>query len=99
MTNDYNCLITYYLVHLQLIDGNDIRDINISHLRKFIGLVKQEPCLFDCSIRENIAYGYWENEANNEPVPVPDDLIINAAKQANIHDFIIRLPKVHIRNN
>lgn len=52
-----------------------------------MGLVTQEPVLFDCSIRENIGYG-----ANNKYLPI--DAIVKAAKKANAHDFIMRLPQV-----
>jgi len=72
-----------------MIDGFDIRTLNVTHLRQLIGLVTQEPVLFDCSIRDNIAYGYGDGQSH-----VPGDLIIEAAIAANIHDFIIGLPMV-----
>ncbi|KAL5240368.1 hypothetical protein ACI65C_007778 [Semiaphis heraclei] len=68
------------------IDGHDIRKINIRHLRNNIGLVTQEPVLFDCSIRENISYGVSCND-------VPFDAIVEAAKKANAHNFIMSLPQ------
>jgi ABC-type multidrug transport system fused ATPase/permease subunit len=40
-----------------LLDGVDIRDLNLRWLRSQIGLVSQEPILFDCSIKQNIMYG------------------------------------------
>ena len=52
-----------------------------------MGLVSQEPVLFDTTIRENIAYG-----DNSRVVPMEE--IINAAKNANIHEFIHSLPDV-----
>ncbi|PYG87210.1 ATP-binding cassette subfamily B protein [Ruminiclostridium sufflavum DSM 19573] len=64
------------------IDGIDIRDITLKSLRKSIGIVQQDVYMFSGSIRENIAYGN------------PDagkDEIIEAAKNANIHDFIMSL--------
>ncbi|CAL8070816.1 unnamed protein product [Orchesella dallaii] len=67
--------------------GTDLKHLNLDHLRKKIGLVSQEPILFDCSIKENIAYGDNErslNERMNE--------IINSAIAANIHNFIMSLP-------
>ena len=70
---------------VQLIDGVDIRRLNIQWLRSRVGLVGQEPVLFDLTIAENITYGL-EN--------VPMDEIINAASKANIADFIHQLPKV-----
>ena len=71
----------------QLIDGQDLTQLNIQWLRSQLGLVQQEPVLFDCSIRENIAYG--DNSRN-----VPMDEIIAAARNANIHSFIESLPNV-----
>lgn len=56
-----------------------------------VGIVSQEPVLFDMSIRENIAYG--DNSRDN----IPLEEIIEAAKNANIHDFIQKLPKVSYR--
>ena len=53
-----------------------------------VGIVSQEPVLFDLSIRDNIAYG------DNSRDDIPIDEIIQAAKSANIHDFIQTLPKV-----
>ena len=56
-------------------------------MRAQMGLVSQEPMLFDCSIKDNIAYG-----DNSREVPMAD--IIEAAKGANIHSFIELLPEV-----
>ncbi|PIA62638.1 hypothetical protein AQUCO_00200566v1 [Aquilegia coerulea] len=65
------------------IDGRDVRSYNLSSLRKHISLVSQEPILFGCTIRENIAYG-----ASNS---IDEAEIINAARVANAHDFIAGL--------
>ncbi|KAF4517428.1 hypothetical protein B566_EDAN005037 [Ephemera danica] len=70
---------------LNLIDGFDIRTINLSHLRAQIGLVTQEPVLFNCTVRENIAYGALDH--------VTDYDIVQAAVTANIHGFIVGLPQ------
>ncbi|CAF1151950.1 unnamed protein product [Rotaria sordida] len=67
-----------------LLDGIDIRKLNIHWIRSHFGLVSQEPILFDLTIAENIAYGL-------ENVPMED--IINAARKANIHQFIQKLPQ------
>jgi ABC-type multidrug transport system fused ATPase/permease subunit len=61
--------------------------MNIQHLRKNIGLVTQEPVLFDCSIKENISHGVCDNNVNF-------DMIVEAAKKANAHNFIMSLPQV-----
>lgn len=66
------------------IDGQDIRNIRQDELRLHIAYVPQEPLLFHRSIRENIAYGKPE---------ASDKDIVTAAKKAEAHDFITRLPK------
>ena len=59
-----------------------------------VGIVSQEPVLFDVSIRENIAYG------DNNRKEIPLDEVIQAAKDANIDHFIQSLPQVSfIENN
>ena len=65
------------------IDGQDVRDVTQSSLRRAIGLVQQDVYLFDGTLRENIEYG--------RP-GATDEEIIAAAKKANIHDFIAGLP-------
>lgn len=67
-----------------LLDGKNIKDIKIKSLRKNIGLVQQDVFLFTGTIRENILYGNPE---------ASDDEIIEAAKKASIHDFIMTLPE------
>ena len=62
------------------IDGNDVRDLKISSLRDLIGVVTQDAILFNDTIANNIAYGV------EEP---PMEKIIEAAKQANAHEFIV----------
>ena len=64
------------------LDGVDIRDIKIPSLRRSIGMVSQTVFLFDGTIRENIAYGAPD---------ATDEEIIEAAKKANIHDFVLTL--------
>lgn len=66
-----------------LIDGIDIRRVKISSLRRQIGLVTQEIILFNDTVRNNIAYGRSD---------VPLDRVIEAAKTAMAHDFIMALP-------
>uniref|UniRef100_A0A8C7A663 ATP binding cassette subfamily B member 1 n=1 Tax=Neovison vison TaxID=452646 RepID=A0A8C7A663_NEOVI len=68
-----------------LIDGEEIKSLNVQWLRAHLGIVSQEPILFDCSIAENIAYG------DNSRV-VSQEEIVQAAKEANIHPFIETLP-------
>ena len=66
-----------------LIDGKNIRDFNVNALRENIGIVSQEPLLFDTSVRQNIAYGLKDYEK------VTDKQVVAAAKAANAHDFIM----------
>ena len=68
-------------------DGHDVRHLNTKWLRRQIGIVSQEPVLFDMTIRENIAYGDITRE-------VSDKEIEEAARLSNIHQFIQSLPKV-----
>ncbi|XP_031108289.1 ABC transporter B family member 19 [Ipomoea triloba] len=66
-----------------MIDGKDIRRLNLKSLRLKIGLVQQEPALFAASIFDNIAYGK-ESATESE--------VTEAARAANMHNFIIGLP-------
>ena len=66
------------------IDGIDVRDYNVKSLRKKIGIVPQETFLFSGTLKSNIKYG--KNDATDEE-------IIEAAKQANAHEFIEKLEK------
>ncbi|XP_072707607.1 ATP-dependent translocase ABCB1 isoform X2 [Ciconia boyciana] len=68
-----------------LFDGKNTKTLNIQWLRAQIGIVSQEPMLFDCTIAENIAYGDNSRQVSHEE-------IVNAAKEANIHSFIDSLP-------
>jgi ABC-type multidrug transport system fused ATPase/permease subunit len=70
-----------------LLDGHDIRSLDIQWLRSLFGLVQQEPILFNLSIRDNIAYGDNSRQVTQEQIET-------AARKANIHDVIISLPEV-----
>ena len=65
------------------IGGIDIKTLNVKYLRDMIGVVSQEPILFETTIKENIRYGRLD---------VSDKEIFEAARQANAFDFIERLP-------
>ena len=67
-----------------LIDGHDIRKVTLKSLRDQIGLVTQQTILFNDTVRNNIAYGSLDR-SNKE--------IVEAAKAAQAHDFIMRLPQ------
>ncbi|XP_045876922.1 ATP-binding cassette sub-family B member 5 [Meles meles] len=65
------------------VDGNDIRTLNVHHYREHIGVVSQEPVLFETTINNNIKYG--RDGVTNEEVE-------KAAKEANAYDFIMAFP-------
>lgn len=65
------------------LDGHDLRELDQRSLRRQIGVVLQEPFLFDDSVRANIAYARPD---------ASDELILAAARAAHAHDFILRLP-------
>lgn len=67
-----------------LIDGHDIRKVTMKSLRNQIGLVTQQTILFNDTVRNNIAYGSLERSVQE---------IVEAARAANAHDFIARLPE------
>ena len=66
------------------IDGKDVRDLTLKSLRNQIGMVQQDVYLFDGTIRENIAYGKPD---------ATDEEIKEAARRANMDDFIMQLPE------
>ena len=71
------------------LNNYNLRELNVQWLRSQIGLVSQEPILFDSTIAENIAYGDNSREISlNE--------IISAAIKANAHSFITKFPEVRI---
>jgi ABC-type multidrug transport system fused ATPase/permease subunit len=83
-----------------LIDSHDIRSLNVHWLRQQIGIVSQEPVLFNTSIRENISYGIpdkyepLEQMENAELKQVKiQEMIQDALKKANAWDFVQKLPQ------
>ncbi|CAG7563307.1 unnamed protein product, partial [Fusarium equiseti] len=73
------------------VDGNDIQSLNLRWLRQQIGLVDQDPVLLDASIFENIWYGCADaNDTTPESKRL--DLVIDAAKKAYAHEFIMASP-------
>ncbi len=67
-----------------LLDGTDIRQLNLRQVREQTALVPQQPALFTADVRYNIAYGKTDAD---------DDEIVAAAKAAHAHEFIMRLPE------
>ncbi|XP_007494388.2 bile salt export pump isoform X1 [Monodelphis domestica] len=74
-----------------IIDGHDSKRVNVQFLRSKIGIVSQEPILFACSIADNIRYG-----DNTKDVPM--ELVIDAAKKAQLHEFVMSLPEKYETN-
>ena len=72
-----------------MINGHDLKTLNLRWFRKQLGIVSQEPILFDDSIAANIAYG-----DNSRQVTMHE--IVTAARTANIHAFICGLPRVRL---
>ena len=68
------------------IDGHELREVTLKSLRDQIGLVTQQTILFNDTVRNNIAYGSLQRSEAE---------IIEAAKAANAHDFIMRLPQAY----
>ena len=73
------------------LEGKDIRNLNLPLVRSNLGIVSQEPTLFNCSIAENIKYGDNSRDVTMEEV-------IDAAKKSNIHNFVARLPQGYDTN-
>ncbi len=71
-----------------LVDGTNIKDWNVQTYRAHIGVVGQEPVLFDLTVSENIKYGFVRQDGSS---PSQAD-VEEAARLANIHDFIMTLP-------
>ena len=73
------------------LEQNDIRNLNLPFVRSKLGIVSQEPILFNCSIADNIKYG--DNSRN-----VTMEEVIEAAKKSNIHNFVAKLPQGYDTN-
>uniref|UniRef100_A0A915IPL2 Multidrug resistance protein 1 n=1 Tax=Romanomermis culicivorax TaxID=13658 RepID=A0A915IPL2_ROMCU len=80
-----NLLLRYYEKHdgKITVDGRNIEDLNVRWLRNLIGVVSQEPILFDLTLEENIRFGKMDADFEQ---------IVQAAKMANAHSFIAQLP-------
>jgi ATP-binding cassette subfamily B (MDR/TAP) protein 1 len=75
-----------------LLDNHDIQKLDLKWLRRQISIVSQEPVLFDGSIRSNIEYGLTGTNLDSAGLEKRGELVIQAAKIANAHDFISQLP-------
>ncbi len=84
LQNLWFCSITD--LYAQKLEGQNIETLKVPQVRSKLGLVSQEPVLFDRTLAENIMYG------DNERVVTMDE-VVAAAKDSNIHNFISSLPK------
>ncbi|CAG8486333.1 2351_t:CDS:2 [Paraglomus occultum] len=75
-----------------LLDGHDIKSLNLKWLRRQMALVSQEPVLFNTTISGNVAHGLIGSHLENVTGEKRQELIENACKMANAHDFIMKLP-------
>ena len=71
----------------QRLEGQNIESLKVNQVRSKLGLVSQEPVLFDRTLAQNIMYG--DNDRQ-----VTMDEVVDAAKKSNIHNFISSLPMV-----
>ena len=74
-------------MNFQLLEDQNIESLNVPLVRLNLGIVSQEPVLFDRGLADNIRYGDNSRDVTMEEV-------IDAAKKANIHTFICNLPRV-----
>ncbi|EXK27051.1 ATP-binding cassette, subfamily B (MDR/TAP), member 1 [Fusarium oxysporum f. sp. melonis 26406] len=75
------------------LDGHDISKLNLRWFREQMALVSQEPTLFGTTIFHNIRYGLIGTKHEHESEEKQRELVIEAAKKANAHDFVSRLPE------
>lgn len=80
------------------LDGHDVSKLNLRWLRQHISLVSQEPTLFGTTIYGNIQHGLIGTQYENAGSEEQNELIINAAKKANAHDFVCSLPEGYETN-
>ncbi|RMJ21479.1 Multidrug resistance protein [Aspergillus sp. HF37] len=81
-----------------LLDGHELQSLNLRWLRQQISLVSQEPILFGTTIYKNIRHGLIGTKFENESEDRIQELVENAAKMANAHDFVIALPEGYETN-
>ena len=81
-----------------LLDGHDLQDMNLRWLRQQIALVSQEPTLFGTTIEGNIRHGLIGSKYEHVSPDKQRELVIEAAKMANAHEFICNLPEGYETN-
>ena len=73
------------------LEDHNITGLNLPFVRSNLGIVSQEPILFNCSIADNIRYGDNSRE-------VSMDEVVDVARKANIHNFVVSLPQAYDTN-
>ena len=81
-----------------LLDGQNVQDLNLRWLRQQVSLVQQEPTLFATTIFENICHGLIGTEFEHRSDDENRELVENASRMANAHDFITQLPEGYRTN-
>ena len=76
------------------VDNHSINELDLKWWRSQIGLVQQEPFLFNESIHNNVAFGLIGSKWENEPEAVKMELVVEACKEAFADEYITRLPQV-----
>jgi ATP-binding cassette subfamily B protein len=82
------------------VDGHDVREYDLQGLRRHVGVVEQDPYLFSGTVEENIAYGDLtaldgERDADDDGEHPLDDRVLEAARAAEAHEFIMDLPDAY----
>ncbi|BFZ56053.1 hypothetical protein PYCC9005_003095 [Savitreella phatthalungensis] len=75
------------------VGGHDVRDVNVSHLRRQVSMCPQNPNMFNVSVFENIAFGLVGTEDEDAPEERKRELVKDAAKRADALDFIEQMPR------
>jgi ATP-binding cassette subfamily B (MDR/TAP) protein 1 len=81
-----------------LLDGYNLKDLNLRWLRQQISLVQQEPVLFSCTIFENVCHGLIGTAQENASEEVRRNLVVNACQMSNADSFINQLPEGYDTN-
>ena len=85
------------MFNFQQIDGHDLKTLSVREMRRQMAIVSQEPSLFNASIAENIRYGALKDDGEYDLTVTEDDLM-QAARDANLVEFVPKLPEGYNTN-
>ena len=85
------------MFNFQQIDGHDLKTLSVREMRRQMAIVSQEPSLFNASIAENIRYGALKDDGEYDLTVTEDDLM-RAARDANLVEFVPKLPEGYNTN-